>query len=393
MDQSATQMDEPMFLYELAIELDVRSIELAADASRLGMVDVGPTSALTQEQVAALRAACGRVPIQPVVASSTSGPALSAPAGWGARSGPDRAAAPAPVAPPAPTPPAFDPSSAQPPPWGGLTTPAPPPPPSAVPALPPPPPPMAVPPTPPAGPAPFAPPVAPTGPPDPWSPPLLASSAVPTGLPERNSRLQLAAVGVVVLLVAGLFAYMTLHSGPDKAREAQLRAGDRRAAAEPTPTLTPTTGSEPTPTTVPEQTTVPDGGSTASNHAFADVGRFCTATHGAFAFELRVGASENDGDWRAVQQTIRDGQAGWRRSMSDMASGVAPYLAPDLEFYRSSYETMIGSVLKATSADEMRTAILQLTSSGVVQSAQRINTAFAANCRISQQVPSYGGGA
>ena len=46
-----------MFLYELAIELDVRSVDLAEQAVALGLGPLGPTADLTAEQAASLRAA------------------------------------------------------------------------------------------------------------------------------------------------------------------------------------------------------------------------------------------------------------------------------------------------------------------------------------------------
>lgn len=48
-----------MFLYELAIALDVRSVEMTERAKALGLDGIGPTSDLTADQVAQLRAAYG----------------------------------------------------------------------------------------------------------------------------------------------------------------------------------------------------------------------------------------------------------------------------------------------------------------------------------------------
>lgn len=56
-----------MFLYELAIELDVRSVDLAEQAVALGLGPLGPTADLTADQAASLRAA------SPQAAGSTGG--------------------------------------------------------------------------------------------------------------------------------------------------------------------------------------------------------------------------------------------------------------------------------------------------------------------------------
>jgi hypothetical protein len=60
-----------MYLFELAIELDERSADLAEAAPELGLEGVTPTSELTPEQVAALRARFTKVP----AAATSNGPA------------------------------------------------------------------------------------------------------------------------------------------------------------------------------------------------------------------------------------------------------------------------------------------------------------------------------
>lgn len=45
-----------MYLYELALELDERSADLAARAEAMGLDGAGPATMLSAEQVAALRA-------------------------------------------------------------------------------------------------------------------------------------------------------------------------------------------------------------------------------------------------------------------------------------------------------------------------------------------------
>ncbi len=73
-----------MYLYELALELDERSADLALRAEALGVAGAGPTMRLTAEQVAALRAdradEAGMVPALDWV---TGGTDLGGPAGGG----------------------------------------------------------------------------------------------------------------------------------------------------------------------------------------------------------------------------------------------------------------------------------------------------------------------
>ncbi|HEX2577718.1 MAG TPA: hypothetical protein VHK88_15300 [Aquihabitans sp.] len=70
-----------MHLYELALELGVRSADLSSRAVELGLGEVGPASALTAEQVAALRADVA----PPPVAAAATAPATAAQAvGWAA---------------------------------------------------------------------------------------------------------------------------------------------------------------------------------------------------------------------------------------------------------------------------------------------------------------------
>jgi hypothetical protein len=62
-----------MYLFELAIELDERSTDLAEAAPELGLEGITPTSELTPEQVAALRAKFVKVPAAPSPNSSSAG--------------------------------------------------------------------------------------------------------------------------------------------------------------------------------------------------------------------------------------------------------------------------------------------------------------------------------
>lgn len=73
-----------MFLYELAMELDERSADLAERAEAIGLGTLGPTTELTAEQASALRAAYRR----PLPGAPPGGvPAAGPPASWGPPTG------------------------------------------------------------------------------------------------------------------------------------------------------------------------------------------------------------------------------------------------------------------------------------------------------------------
>lgn len=73
-----------MFLYELAMELDQRSADLAERAETLGLGTLGPTTEITAEQATALRAAYRR----PLPGAPAGGaPAGGAPGSWGPPTG------------------------------------------------------------------------------------------------------------------------------------------------------------------------------------------------------------------------------------------------------------------------------------------------------------------
>ena len=79
--------------YELALELGLRSTDLVARAHELGMDGVGPSSNLTPEDVARLRAAIRGVPEPPLVAPGEPG-SFGAGRGYQAPVGPGRPAPP-----------------------------------------------------------------------------------------------------------------------------------------------------------------------------------------------------------------------------------------------------------------------------------------------------------
>lgn len=84
-----------MFLFELAMELDARSADMAEAAPSLGLEGITPTSELTPEQIQALRARFTKTP----VAAGPGGPAGGGayhPPTWGPPPGAPGPAAPAP---------------------------------------------------------------------------------------------------------------------------------------------------------------------------------------------------------------------------------------------------------------------------------------------------------
>ena len=72
-----------MYLYELALELEEKSLDLAERASGLGLHGAGPSTELSKVQVAAIR---GNVPIPEV---GEDGQPLAQPLAWGEGGGPD----------------------------------------------------------------------------------------------------------------------------------------------------------------------------------------------------------------------------------------------------------------------------------------------------------------
>lgn len=73
-----------MFLYELALELDRKSVDLVEIGTGLGMTGLGPSCTLTPEQEAQLRAAAGGGAAGPGAGPGATGAASPGPAIWGA---------------------------------------------------------------------------------------------------------------------------------------------------------------------------------------------------------------------------------------------------------------------------------------------------------------------
>jgi hypothetical protein len=285
-----------MFLYELALELDEKSADLAAFAQRLGIEGLSAPSTLTREQVAAIRAAKAGQPVPG-----------AGPAAWsdGEASGAPMGAPVDGLAPPADMPHLVAPAS----PWGAAA----PPPPGELP------------------------------PPD-------------DGDQGRPGVAQKATIGVALLLVAALFGYMVMGTGKDTKRVRQLAAKNVLDDAKPLPTLAPIPSTTTTPRTFdagPTQTTAPPEPS-------VDAVKFCTAARHMAAFELRVTAGEIESDWQSARDAVKTGQATWEQAVTDMIASGPSAIRDPLGVYRDTYHVLFSHLAGATSSDEAIAALRRI---------------------------------
>lgn len=335
-----------MFLYELALEMGVRSPDLVERAAALGLAGVGPSSELTAVQVASLRSGVPAPPPPPSRPDPPTGPGTDsqADAPWRtARDGPVSWAS---------THSAPDDGSSGPP-WPAQSSLAPPP--GWTPG---------------AGGAP---------------PPGLAGTGVPSpppdAKPERWS--QWVAVGVLAPLIVVLFAFMFVNSGPDERRQKAIaERADAAAVATTRPDIAGGLGGGPTdvePKTergagrgeeprVPEEGACPEepaavsGGQirplAAGRFAVDDCGpdaeggggttptappnpsggpvpglpptrtvdryAFCAAAQGFAAFELELAAAVLRRDGGGVRTVILTGRDRWRTDIDAMAAAGRP---------------------------------------------------------------------
>jgi hypothetical protein len=379
-----------VLLYELAIDLDVRSPELVDAAREMGMGELQAGAELDAQQVAALRArfgtsappplvppvdsapaagpapgtggrfrrkrgvtAAGAAPTQPGPAGiPAAGDRLGGPVTWGpppAAPSPD----PAPAAPPGPTAPATGsgaPSAGS---FGGPVTweppataaqaAAPPPPPPAPPtplAAPPgPPAPMAVDPPAPA-PAPSGHPVAPEH----WGPPPPPPGAIAGGSAGTSgfSRGQIAAVAGVALLAVALFAFMAVNTGGDGAApseavdtEAPERDAGNGFAQVEMPPLDGPEGGDPVevdPATDTDTDTDTDTAPTAPGSAAAaeprNVDEYCTGVRQVSAFLLELGEAAQTGS-TVTYEDIRATVAAHRSSVAEGTALMVAHGPPE----------------------------------------------------------------
>lgn len=374
-----------MFLYELAIELGVHSSELVDAAGTLGLGPLTPATMLSAAEVAALRqhlAIAGpprravpgsavpplpAVPTGPLVAEppgAASAPVPQAPATWGPPVAPPPGLAPPP---PAPTPAA---------PATGVPAPAvfAPPPPGDLPTF------EAAPEPPGSGSgAGLGAPLGPT-PPTSWdlhgaSPPP-PPGPPPTGGDDQDgwSMGQKVAVGVVALLVVGLFGFMLANTGPDAERERELALADQRIEREREEAARTST------TTVPETTTTTAAPEPGRNDV-VDLEAFCTGNVGIGTFELRMVAAIGDEDFADLRAVVRDRSAGWRESVDLIQRGAPRALHDEIDTYRTAYEQYFEAISTSSDFEALEGKVDELTMARASSAGQQINAQFSFHCR------------
>lgn len=372
-----------MFLYELAVELGHRSTDVAAAAEDLGLGALSPATMLDAAQVDALRRHFRQLaPSQPAITPPPLPAAPAAPLTFGAPPVPP-APAPGPGVPAgAAAPPSWGPPPA--PPAGAMVHQPPPPPPTAPPISglgPPPgagaPPGWMSPPPPPVGPA-FLPPSDPSFAPPPPPPPSGAAAAAsapasPTG-PGGLSRGQLAALGVVGVLVLGLFGFMVLNTGPDHARQQALA---QQAKSATTVTFQASTTSEP-PTTEPPTPTSAAG---PDRYAVRDRTAFCDAARVVTAFELRLTAEAVDGGFEGFKQLGAQDQEKWRTAVVTLRGTGPIALESDLDQYLRLYTDMFEAAAESTTKEQFAQRIDAAALTDLAQGpGRRINQQVASTC-------------
>jgi hypothetical protein len=342
-----------MFLYELAIELGVRSSDVVDAASLLGFAEVGPASSLTPEQTAALRRHFAELgPAQrPALGSSAplpavpSGPLLAEPPPSG---GVERAAtAPASWGPPVP-PPSFTPPPPEPP-TAPVAS-------SGAPVFTPPPP------EPPSGTGTVGiegatlPPTPPTTWPSGGGAPPSAGPVAGDGTGAEGgwSNGQKVVLAAVALLVMGLFGYMVINTGPDRERERAILAADEAIERDRAAAATSTT--EATTTTEAATTTV-----APNAYAPTDVEAFCRGGLAVATFELRLVAAIVDADFAEVRAIVVDRRAAWHDDLRVMASGAPPIQIDDIERYEAGYVAFFDAIEASRTLEEAYSIVDELT--------------------------------
>lgn len=354
-----------MFLYELSIELDLKSGELAAAAASLGLGAMGPTTKLTAEHVDLLRAKAAAV-----VAESgppPPPPAVAVPADWlpALDPLPAEAGPPPPLLPPlggpgggphggTPPVPAFEAV----PTVDGPTTPT-----EAWPASPPTAPPTA------AGPG-LLPAMEladgagprPTGPHPAGGlgPGAGDSGPVPTGRQLFGGRFtvgQIGLIGTLVVAVVALFGFMVANTGPDEGRQRALAADDppaRPACAGSDAAICGDSSESGVPAATPGSSEpILDGSTTLPAWAPADVKGFCGGARATTAFDLRITAALLERDLGAIRQVITDGRAEWSLAVAQMHDGAPASARDDIALYRSQMEALFGAVDASATIDDL----------------------------------------
>lgn len=385
-----------VYLYELALELGVRSPDLVQRAAELGLGPVGPSSMLTKDQVDALSDGLG-------------GPAVAGPP-------PTTTVEPATIAPvPAST---LPPPVLAPPSYGASrVASAPPPPPSVAPSG-----------TGAGGPAPAHP--APS-----WSAVPVAPTATPSAEAGRpggdgdSRRSQLIAVGVLAPFLVALFAFMVVNSGPDRSRQDAIVAANTDTTVAPAeqpaivggldadadrsdpdpsdavtvpnadPCVTGGDGRQPvaggaTIVDCPETTAsepvgddaelpTPDGGGAVPGippSQAVDQIRFCRAAMGVTAFELELAAALTRSDMIKTRQVILDGRDQWRADVGAMGLAGPADIAEDLDAYAASYGALVDPVDADTTGGEMLQLLAALDADASLRAGEAVNHAVVSEC-------------
>jgi hypothetical protein len=348
-----------MFLYELSIELGLKSGELAAAATTLDLGPMGPTTKLTPEQVELLRAQAPAI----AAASEPPGPPppVGVPADWLARVAPDGPENPmAPdrgVGPPAwsaapALSPTHDPAGAHPASGPASWLPSPPAEvgPSFVGGAP-------------AGGLPTLGTSPALGPGDRIGP--ATTGAHGAGGSSRFSRVQVGLIAVVAVAVVALFGFMVANTGPDEGRRRALAVDDG-------PVVPACAGSDAA--VCNPSSTVPGGRTDAGRPGEADGGgedpgvsattlpawapsdadAFCSGARGTTAFDLRIMAALLEEDVVRLRTVITQDADAWRRSVDALAAGAPRSAQDDVALYRSQMEGLIDAVGTSTSLADFR---------------------------------------
>lgn len=355
-----------MYLYELALEMGVRSPDLVERAAGLGMAGLGPSTQLSAAQVAALRAGVPAPP--PPAAGPPVGPSPATPGAisWPGSPTPPPPAAPGP--PPAGSPgpgwvPPPPPVASGPPPAGSPGPGwVPPPPPPGIGSIPPPP-------------------GAPPWPPGPGGPPGLVPGQGP-GSGRAGLRVGFAVVlTVVVVGVLGFFFLGTTTDRDERRRELEATNAEveARTAAEAADEAE-RADVERRFAELAEERGTTTTAVTAAGEGVVDRDRFCRAAMDITRFELSLAASGIDADWDAVRRDVADGHERWRSGADGLVASTAGDLQTSVEFYRSTYRSLIDDVLAAESNAAVAAVFAELPFTDLQLAASDINRATLDTC-------------
>jgi len=327
-----------VFLYELAVEFDVRSTELIDIAADLGMGSLSASAVLSPDQVARLRAHVGagggRAPWAD--AARPSGPIEFAPPAEEPEP-PASTAPPSLVLPPSPPRgvPAPEPLEFGPPVRFEPAVP------SAAPASP----------TRPSSPSPSP---SPSSSPSPSPPPRPSATddeqQAPPAEPPRPmvgvggaTRNQRIALGSVIAAVVGLFGFMFVVGDRDSARERAIAAGEVGEPDRAKPAVATTTEPEATAKEV-------DGDP-------ADLATFCAGGRALEPLLAQIAASLHDDAIDELRDLVATSRGAWDRSLDQIEQGGSPGATGAVQAFRGEMEAWFADVAVASSvADSYRSA-------------------------------------